>query len=555
MRKLLLTLILFISFFSCKTTENTTIKTTNIAENTNTRPKLVVGIVVDQMRYDYLTRFYSKFGKDGFKRIVSGGFSCKNTHFNYVPTYTAPGHTSIYTGTTPATHGIIGNNWFDKESKKYIYCTDDASVKTVGSTSNAGLMSPKNELTTTMTDQLRLDTNFQGKVIGVSIKDRASILPAGHLANAAYWFDGNEQGRFISSTFYINSLPKWVQEFNDSRKVDEYMQTWNTLYDINTYTESIADDNNYEKPFEGLDKATFPYDLKKLAAKNKGYSILKATPFGNTMTKDFAKLAIQNEGLGQDNITDFLAISFSATDYVGHRFGVDSKEVEDTYIRLDKDIADLLNYLDTQVGKGNYTVFLTADHGAVRVPSYLADLKMHAGYVSQKKLKKKIRKAIRKKYGTDSLIANISNYQVFFDKKALKKADLSLKKVSNYLKSKIENWDNVQQCITGETLKNNSFPNGILHKIQMGYHPKRSGDVVIILDPAYISGYGPQGSTHGSGFTYDTHVPLVFYGKHIPQGKTFRPTVIPDIAATISALLDMQMPNGCTGNPILEIVE
>ena len=555
MRKLLLTLILFTSFFSCKTTENTTIKTTNIAENTSTRPKLVVGIVVDQMRYDYLTRFYSKFGKDGFKRLVSGGFSCKNTHFNYVPTYTAPGHTSIYTGTTPAMHGIIGNNWFDKESKKYIYCTDDASVKTVGSTSNAGLMSPKNELTTTMTDQLRLDTNFQGKVIGVSIKDRASILPAGHLANAAYWFDGNEQGRFISSTFYINSLPKWVQEFNDSRKVDEYMQTWNTLYDINTYTESIADDNNYEKPFEGLDKATFPYDLKKLAAKNKGYSILKATPFGNTMTKDFAKLAIQNEGLGQDNITDFLAISFSATDYVGHRFGVDSKEVEDTYIRLDKDIADLLNYLDTQVGKGNYTVFLTADHGAVRVPSYLADLKMHAGYVSQKKLKKKIRKAIRKKYGTDSLIANISNYQVFFDKKALKKADLSLKKVSNYLKNKIESWDNVQQCITGETLKNNSFPNGILHKIQMGYHPKRSGDVVIILDPAYISGYGPQGSTHGSGFTYDTHVPLVFYGKHIPQGKTFRATVIPDIAATISALLDMQMPNGCTGNPILEIVK
>ena len=555
MRKLLLTLILFTSLFSCKTTENTANKTTNIVENTSARPKLVVGIVVDQMRYDYLTRFYSKFGKDGFKRLVSGGFSCKNTHFNYVPTYTAPGHTSIYTGTTPATHGIIGNNWFDKESKKYIYCTDDASVKTVGSTSSAGLMSPKNELTTTMTDQLRLDTNFQGKVIGVSIKDRASILPAGHLANAAYWFDGNDQGRFISSTFYIDALPKWVQEFNDSRKVDEYMQTWNTLYDINTYTESIADDNNYEKPFEGLDKATFPYDLKKLAAKNQGYSILKATPFGNTIVKDFAKLAIQNEGLGQDVITDFIAISFSSTDYIGHRFGVDSKEVEDTYIRLDKEIADLLNYLDSQVGKGNYTVFLTADHGAVRVPSYLADLKTHAGYVNQKKLKKKIRKAIRKKYGSDSLIANISNYQVFFDKKALKKADLSLKKVSNYLKSKIENWDNVQQCITGETLKNNSFPNGILHKIQMGYHPKRSGDVVIILDPAYISGYGPQGSTHGSGFTYDTHVPLVFYGKHIPQGKTFRPIVIPDIAATISALLDMQMPNGCTGNPILEIVE
>ncbi len=557
MKKVFYILILFTSILSCKTTTvaSAVKNTTNKTENLNTRPKLVVGIVVDQMRYDYLTRFYNKFGEKGFKRLVREGFSCKNTHFNYVPTYTAPGHTSIYTGATPINHGIIGNNWYDKETGEYIYCTDDSSVKTVGSSSKAGQMSPKNEMTTTITDQLRLDSNFAGKVIGISLKDRASILPAGHLANAAYWFDGNDQGRFISSTFYINELPKWVAAFNDSRKVDAYLKTWNTLYDINTYTESIKDNNIYEKPFKGLQTPTFPYDLKELAKENEGYSLLKSTPFGNTLTKDFAKLAIANEQLGADTITDFLAISFSATDYVGHRFGVDSKEVEDTYIRLDKDIADLLTYLDKQVGKGNYTLFLTADHGGVRVPAYLESKKIPAGYVNQKKLKKAIKKIAYKKYGVDSLIANISNYQVFLNPKALKAAHLSKKKVSNYLQGEIAQLPHVYQCITGEKLHSTSFTEGIIHKIQMGHHPKRSGDVVIILDPAYISGYGRQGSTHGSGFGYDTHVPLLFFGKHISHGKTFSKVEIPDIAPTIAAILDIEAPSGCSGNPIVEVLK
>jgi predicted AlkP superfamily pyrophosphatase or phosphodiesterase len=555
MKRILILLTVFTISLACKTTETTVVKAKTTAPLFSKRPKLIVGLVVDQMRYDYMTRFYSKFGDGGFKRLVNDGFNCKNTHFNYVPTYTAPGHTSIYTGTTPATHGIIGNNWFDKETGAYIYCTDDASVQTVGTTTAAGQMSPKNEMTTTMTDQLRLDTNFQGKVIGISIKDRASILPAGHLANAAYWFDGGNEGRFISSTFYINKLPQWVKSFNDSRQVDNYMKTWDTYYEINTYTESIADKNIFEKPFEGLEQATFPYDLKKLAKANEGYSLLKSTPFGNTMTKDFAKLAIANEQLGQDNITDFLAVSFSATDYIGHRFGVDSKEVEDTYIRLDKDIEDLLNYLDEKVGKGNYSLFLTSDHGGVRVPAYLEEIKVPAGYVNNKKLKKKIRKILSKKYGVDDLIANISNYQVFLDKKALKKANLSKKKVANYLKSKLEELPHVYQCVTGANLHSTSFTSGIMQKIQMGHHPKRSGDVVIILEPAYISGYGRQGSTHGSGFGYDTHVPLLFFGKGISKGLTYELVEIHDVAPTVSALLDMEAPSGCTGKPILEVLK
>lgn len=552
MKKIFFITSVLIGLLACKT-QKTTINN-NTVNNTTQRPKLIVGLVVDQMRYDYLTRFYNKFGEKGFKRLVNDGFSCKNTHFNYVPTYTAPGHTSIYTGTTPQTHGIISNNWYDKETKEFIYCTDDASVQTVGTNTTAGQMSPKREMTTTMTDQLRLDTNFKGKVIGVSIKDRASILPAGHLANAAYWFDGQNQGRFVSSTFYINELPQWVQKFNDSRQVDNYMKTWNTLYDINSYTESIADKNIFEKPFEGLEHAVFPYDLKELSKANGGYDILKSTPFGNTMTKDFAKLAIDNEQLGQDDITDFLAVSFSATDYMGHRFGVDSKEVEDAYIRLDLDIADLLTYLDKKVGKDNYTLFLTADHGGVRVPAYLEQVKIPAGYVNQKKLKKKIRNIAFKKYGVADLIANISNYQVFLDKKALKKANLSKRKVANYLQHKIAQLPHVYQCITGENLHNTSFTSGIMHKIQMGHHPKRSGDVVIILEPAYISGYGRQGSTHGSGFGYDTHVPLMFYGKGIQQGRTFSLVEIHDIAPTVAALLDMEAPSGCTGKPILEVL-
>ncbi|WP_042249682.1 alkaline phosphatase family protein, partial [Jejuia pallidilutea] len=342
-------------------------------------PKLVVGIVVDQMRYDYLTRFDKKFGENGFKRMMREGFNCKNNHFNYVPTYTGPGHASIYTGTTPKYHGIIGNNWYDKDIKKMVYCAGDTTVNSVGTAAASGLMSPHRMLTTTFADENRLFTQMRGKTIGVSIKDRGAILPAGHSANAAYWFQGGQEGNWISSTFYMDALPKWVNNFNNSKKAESYIKDWNTFYDIETYTESGADLNNFEGKFKGKETATFPYNLKALSKKNGGFNILKTTPYGNSLTADFALAAIDGEGLGQDNITDVLTVSFSSTDYVGHKFGVNSKEIEDTYIRLDKDLERFFAALDEKVGKGEYVVFLTADHGAIDVPAYLQSAKIPAG--------------------------------------------------------------------------------------------------------------------------------------------------------------------------------
>lgn len=518
-------------------------------EVASSNPKLVVGIVVDQMRYDYLTRFYNKYGEGGFKRMVNEGFNCKNNHFNYIPTYTGPGHASIYTGTAPKNHGIIGNDWYDKEAKKDVYCAGDDTVKSVGTTSQAGQMSPHRMKTTTLADENRLFTQMRGKTIGISIKDRGAILPAGHTANAAYWFQGDQEGQWITSTFYMNELPKWVNDFNDSYIVESYFKTWNTLYDINTYTESGSDLNTFENIYNGKETATFPYDFSILKDKNRNFEILKVSPFGNSFTTDFAIAAIDGEQLGQDNITDVFTVSFSSTDYVGHYFGVNSKEIEDTYIRLDKDIERLLNALDAKVGKGEYTVFLTADHGAVNVPSYLQSVKVPSGYIESDEFKQQLNNFIFNTYKSNELVENVSNNQIFLNREKIKKLNLNLSDVQQAIVNEILTYKAVDKAYTATAMSNTLFNNGVELLLQNGFNQKRSGDVLVVYDPAYIS-YSKVGSTHGSGLNYDTHVPLLFFGYGINQGSTVTKTRIVDIAPTISALLDISFPNGATGQPL-----
>nr|WP_229724693.1 alkaline phosphatase PafA [Winogradskyella forsetii] len=520
----------------------------------NARPKLVVGIVVDQMRYDYLTRFDSKFGDGGFKRMIREGFNCKNNHFNYVPTYTGPGHTSVYTGTTPKYHGIIGNNFYDKEIKEMVYCAGDDSVESVGTAHNAGKMSPHRMQTTTFGDENRLFTQMRGKTIGISLKDRGAILPAGHTANAAYWFHGLDEGLWISSTFYMNDLPQWVKDFNATEKAESYLKEWNTLYDISTYTESGTDENTFEGGFTGKEKATFPYDLKALSKDNRGFDILKATPYGNSLTADFAMEAIKAENLGEDEITDVLAVSFSATDYVGHNFGVNSKEIEDTYIRLDKDLERFFEYLDATVGKGEYTVFLTADHGAVDVPSYLTSVKVPSGYVDRNDRKEKFNAFLKTTYGSEGIVENISNDQIFLDRDKVKDLGLNLIDVQNTIAMEQLGYKNVYKVYTATTMSTSGFSTGLEELLQNGFNQKRSGDVILVNDPSFIP-YGRTGSTHGSGQNYDTHVPLLFFGKGIKHGETFDKTVIPDIAPTISALLGISFPNSATGRPLGFVID
>nr|WP_235016286.1 alkaline phosphatase PafA [Aquimarina sp. AU474] len=520
----------------------------------NTSPKLVVGIVVDQMRYDYLTRFYDRFGEGGFKRMINEGYNCKNNHFNYVPTYTGPGHASVYTGTTPENHGVISNYWYDKFSKKTVYCASDPSVKAVGSDSELERMSPHRMKTTSVADQNRLHTQLRGKTIGIAIKDRGAILPAGHTANGAYWFRGKDEGKWITSTYYRNELPDWVKKFNASGKATSYFKEWNTLHDISTYTESGADKNQFEGGYKGKETATFPYDLAKLKDQNEGFDIIKSSAYGNSLTADFAIEAIKGENLGVDDITDFLTVSFSSTDYVGHNFGVNSKEIEDTYLRLDQDLERVFKVLDTKVGKGQYTVFLTADHGAVQVPSYLKSVKIPAGYFDTDAFKTKVEVFVKEKFKIDGLIENISNNQVFFNYDTLNKSNVKHEDLQNALSHFILQENQIDKVYTRNQLVGSNYTEGIAALLQKGFNQRRSGDLVMVLDPATIM-YSRTGSTHGSGRNYDTHAPLLFFGQGIQKGSTTKETHITDIAPTISALLGITFPNGATGDVLSFILE
>ncbi|PWL37262.1 alkaline phosphatase [Flagellimonas aquimarina] len=517
-------------------------------------PKLVVGIVVDQMRYDYLTRFWNHYGEGGFKRLVNSGFNCKNHHFNYAPTSTGPGHASVYTGTTPATHGIIGNNWYDKTQDKEVYCAGDDTYESVGTSSDAGKMSPHRMLSTTITDQLRLHTQKRGKVIAVALKDRGAVLPGGHTANAAYWFEGGDTGKWISSTYYMQQLPKWVDDFNGSNKIKAYKKAWTTLKDVSLYLESGTDNNAYEGVFEDEATPTFPHSTPNLLNKEKDFEILKYTPYGNSITADFALEALEKENLGTDAITDFLAISFSSTDYIGHKYGVNSKEVQDAYLRLDVDLERILNTLDQKVGVGQYTVFLTADHGAINVPAYLKDQKIPAGYLEMDGNKEKFDEFLKYKYGTTDIVKGISNYQVFLDRKVIDNLDMDLDNVQEEIAFELLGYEGIAKTYTGYQMWQNEYTKGLPNIIQNGWNQKRSGDVIYVQKPGFVS-YPRMGSTHGSPMIYDTHVPLLFYGNGIKKGSTTNHTEIPDIAPTVSTLLGIAFPNGTTGRPIGEVLD
>ena len=537
-------LLIILSFLFCVSAQ---------AQTTPSKPKLVVGIVVDQMRYDYIYRYWDKFGNDGFKRLVNEGFFCKNTNFNYVPTYTGPGHASIYTGTTPAVHGIIANDWYDKTTGKDMYCAQDNTVTGVGTSGTEGKRSPVNMLTTTITDELRISSNMKSKVIGIALKDRSAILPAGHTANAAYWYDGSSGG-FISSTYYMKELPVWVQDFNKKELAKKYLsQPWNTLLPIEQYTESLPDDNKYETVAKGETKPVFPHNLPELMSKNGGLNLIRSTPFGNSLTKDLAIEVIKNENLGKGDATDFLAISFSSPDYIGHAYGPNSVEQEDDYLRLDKDIAELLKFLDTQVGKNNTLIFLTADHAAPEVPSYLMDLKIPAGYVDEKKIISELKKQLNQLYG-DTLVLSFSNQQVFLDHKIIESKKLGLQQVQDNVAELLQNMEGVSEVVTAKTLNNTQYTEGSRYFMQKGFNANRSGDVLVNYLPAWVD-YQKTGTTHGSSYSYDTHVPLVFYGWNIKQGSSTEQIYITDIAATLAMMLNIQFPNGCTGNPISVLVK
>lgn len=517
------------------------------------QPKLIVGIVVDQMRYEYLSRYAPKFGNGGFKRLINGGFSCRNANYNYVPTYTGPGHASIYTGTTPAIHGIAANDWFDKKTSKPVYCTADKSVKPVGTNNESGLMSPVNLESTTIGDELEMATNGKARVIAVALKDRSAILPAGHAADAAYWFDLTH-GNFITSSFYRSDLPPWLVDFNSKKLAAHYLKFgWQTALPIGQYTESLADDNAYEKAPNHKPKPTFPYDYKAELAKGT-FEIIKYTPYGNDITKDVALAAIEGESLGTDSICDMLCVSFSSTDYIGHAYGPRAVEVEDAYIRLDKNLEELFTHLDNKVGKGNYTLFLTADHGAAENPAYLRNLKIPGGFVNDHGIRQKLKEILYREY-KDSLVLEYANQQVYLNDSVILGKKLDKLEIEKACARVLLAMPEINDVLLDEQMGPES-QNDVLFRglIQRGYYPKRSGDVLVAYKPGYME-HEKTGTTHGSGYSYDTRVPILFYGHGIASGSTLRPVFITDIASTICQLLNIPYPSGNMGNPVSEAVK
>lgn len=514
------------------------------------RPKLVVGIVVDQMKMEYLYRFSDDFSSKGFKLLMQDGYTFHNMHYNYMPTYTGPGHASIYTGATPTIHGIVANEWFSKLLGTEIYCTEDASVKIVGNgTKSEGEMSPKNLLSTTITDELRLATNFRGKVIGLSLKDRGAILPAGHFANWAFWF--SKTGSFISSDFYGSTLPNWVDQFNQEKIYESYVQKgWHLLKPETTYNESLPDQNAYEGKLNGI-QSVFPYDLKKIYSKNPA-ELIRETPYGNDYLTEFAIRTIENESLGSDEFPDFLTLSFSSPDYVGHQFGPRSREVQDNYLRLDQNMAFFLEYLDKKVGKGNYLIFLTADHGGAENTSFLKENKYAVNNVLPKDIRNGLKEHSIKSFGVD-LVLNYSNFNLYLNKENIKKNGLDLTKVKQSFKDYLLNQQQVKSVYTDDEIANSGQNDYFLNCIANGYDIKQNGDLVILDKPGFIQ-YGSTGTSHGTPYSYDTHVPLLFYGWKIKKGEGFGKKSITQIAPTLSQLLKIPFTNGTEAEVLEEVL-
>lgn len=540
-RALLFLVVFFVSQFSWATTKN---------QNKLPRPKLVVGIMVDQMRWDYLYRFYERYGDDGFKRMLNDGFSCENTYINHLPTVTGIGHSTVYTGSVPAIHGITGNSISFNSTGETINCVGDENVQSVGVASSAGQKSPVNLLANTIGDELKLATNFRSKVIGVAIKDRGAILPAGHAADAAYWFD-TKSGNWITSTYYMEKLPQWVDKFNNQNLPEKYLLgNWNTLYPIGSYIQSTADNASHEGLLKGQKAAVFPVETSKLFTKD-NYDAIYATPFGNSITLDFAKTVIANEKMGKNTETDLLAVSLSSTDAVGHTFGMNSIEIEDTYLRLDKDLADFFKYLDLEVGEGNYTIFLTADHGASHNPKFLHDNKLPV-FSNESGLQKRLNTLLEEKFNTKDLILSTSYSQLRFNYKAINENKLNEEEIRDLCVKYLRKEPNVLFVVDLNKVGEASVPQEIKERIVNGHHPDRSGGIHFIVN-GNTGSLNSKGSSHSAWNPYDAKIPLLWMGWGIKKGRTVNQSHMTDIAPTLANLLRIQAPDGNIGKAISEV--
>ena len=524
------------------------------------RPKLVVGIMVDQMRWDYLIRYAEQYGEGGFKRLMNEGYNCNHLLINYVPTVTAVGHTAVYSGTVPAFNGIIANNMFF--DGKWDTPVRDWNTQGVGTSRSEGQASPHRLMTTTMTDELRLATNFRSKVISVSVKDRGSILPGGHCANAAYWMD-SESMDFVTSTYYMNELPRWVTEFNRKKLGAKYLKDfgrqkdrqgkyaddfWKLSYPERTYVQSGPLHADY-------------YDQRT-------GTIIKYLPQGNTLTTDMAIAALSGEQLGKNpsGQTDFLAISYSCTDMIAHKVGCHAPWVEDTYIRLDKDLKRLFDMLDRLVGKGEWTAFLSADHAGTDNVKFRQEHGIPADTWAYYREKKTLNDSLRSHFHlTHDIVTSLECMNVYLSdslinvEKAAGNGSLTKDAIIDYLIGDLKARHNIAYAFRPTEVPT-YIPEPVRSMVINGYCPGRSGEIVFILqqgvtedyDDGYKADYDgiPLGTNHAVWSPNDSHIPFIVMGKGVRHAWDNHSYTVCDIAATICAYLNIQQPSACIGNAI-----
>ncbi len=510
-------------------------------------PKLVVGIVVDQMCYDYLYRFQDRFSSEGFLKLMRNGVNCRNTHFNYIPTYTAPGHASIYTGTTPSNHKVVANDWYDREKKRPVYCVEDSSFN----------KSPFNLKTVTITDQLKL-TYPNSKVYSISLKDRSAILPGGHLSDGSFWYDEKE-GHLISSIFYSNSMSTWLEDFNlKNYAKNAISKGWEPMFKESSYASWYKDSSIYEQSV--FKSNGFPYNLKDKFTDKEGYKLFTYLPAANTMLTDFSIELINNQNLGKDQNTDFLCLSYSSTDILGHAFGPYSHEVEDMYIRLDLELARMTSFLEKNIGKDNFILFLTADHAVLPVPQMLVDLKLPGGYFQLNEFENQLRNEVKNQFNADFILKIINN-NIYFDRALIEEKSIDYEKAMLFVKNKLLKINEVFHVFTSTELQKGLMNENLWGRMLVnGFDQKLCGDVLFILNPGYLSKKessveSKKGTSHGSPFGYDTQVPLLFYGKNIKNKEVYRHIDITDIVPTLAPMLNIAQPATTTGQPILEVFE
>jgi predicted AlkP superfamily pyrophosphatase or phosphodiesterase len=499
------------------------------------KPKLVVVLVIDQLRYDYLERFRPQMVEGGFKRLLSGA-NFVNCRYDYAVAFTCPGHASLFTGAYSSVHGIIGNEWFDASRGRKVYCVEDSDTTQVGGNAGPGY-SPRNLIGSTIGDELRIASGFQSKVIAISLKDRAAVVSGGHTANAAYWYDG-ESAQFVTSSYYMPELPAWVSHFNSSQPSKAYCgKRWQALPETPHVGGKVLSEVHLD-PGQPCPNRDF-------------LAWLRNSPFMNAIELGFAIQAIKNEGLGQGPATDLLAISLSVNDSIGHTFGPYSNEVADTTLRTDRDLADFLGELDKTIGLGNVWIALSADHGAAPTPRFIKQYHLGLGNAVMSAIKEAVEKALSESYGPDPWVQDITSFCITLNKSTLKKHQAEESKVAGVAAEAAVSVPGISAAFTRTQLLTGALPlSPLARKTANSFYSQRSGDVFLILDPYALPVAGETESTHGAPWAYDTQVPLVLLGNAFKPGIYAAPCGPIDLAPTLAVALGLTQPSGAQGKPL-----